>query len=1189
MVLRYLPYLNLSNSLLFKKHSLFVLLLISSICTAQLEIKNLSGLTGKKEAPVQLVYQDLDGYLYAATAEGLYKYNGIQTKQLFADHFRSEKHITAIYSTTNNVLWLGTADGSVYTITKGKLDSITLPKLESSSKITAFATFNNKLFAASYGNGIFEIDGTKVTQITTEKGLSDNVVYSLCQAQNYLWCATDGGITQFKLSKAAPIISTISTKDGLPDNIVRDLYFTGKRLLVAMQDSGVCSYYPDKNKLVVEAFFREWSLGPVVNVVEFDNGVLNIATEREGLLQVQKGRVSIYKYGDKIKADRISQMYCDREKSLWLVSQKGLSQLVDNRYKLLLPSKDEKDKKVLALATDQNNDLWVATEKGFSRIVRDASGGLNIWNEQSGQDFITSCAITGPDGNPWFGTYGKGIAVFDAQQLKKHFLNVAGGDLTNDNVSSIFTENGKDIYVATLGGGIIKVRYNEKTRHLEKIAIYTEEDGLGSNYVYAAITGTDGVLYAATDGGGLQKLENGSFINLTKKFGFKSSTAFSLCKDPMGHITATSNEDGILHYDGNKLTRYRANEGLRDEQPAQIISSKNNLLCIHSKGIDKINCANNVISYYDLPETDYEANLNAVAYHDGYIYSGTSAGIIVYRTGKQAYDSLKPKVHITNLFLSYKPIPADSLYEYSHNQNNLGFAFEGIWLKRPTQLHYRYRLAGLEDEWQISDEAKTVNYNNLAPGEYSFIVQAQNDEDMWSDAATYSFIINTPIWKRWWFWVLAIVLGVSGIYMFVRYRLVALQKENAELERRVTERTEQIAAQSRIIAEKNKTLEQLSLVASKTDNVVLILDAEGNLEYTNESFEKLHGVGVDVLIAEYGRSIYGLSNNANISSIITDAIKNKRSVNYESLNKKVKDQEFWESSTLTPIFDDEGKLRKIIIIDTDVTLRKKQEQIIVQKNKDITDSIFYAKKIQHAILPPVTLIRRYLPDSFVLYMTKDIVSGDFFWFGHFENYSIIAAIDCTGHGVPGAFMSLIGYSALNRIVNEQKIHEPSKILEALNLGVISILHKNDSESKDGMDIAICKIDHKSGTLWYAGAMRPLWIVNGNNFTEIKADKIPIGTKPADREGGISYTTHQIEPKEGDYFYVFTDGYADQFGGDRDKKYSTGRFKEYLIGLHGKDSIQKEDLLREEHQGWKGQHEQVDDILVIGFSTKNKSL
>jgi serine phosphatase RsbU (regulator of sigma subunit) len=303
------------------------------------------------------------------------------------------------------------------------------------------------------------------------------------------------------------------------------------------------------------------------------------------------------------------------------------------------------------------------------------------------------------------------------------------------------------------------------------------------------------------------------------------------------------------------------------------------------------------------------------------------------------------------------------------------------------------------------------------------------------------------------------------------------------------------------------------------------------------------------------------------------------------LNKKVgSDTEIWESSTLTPIFDDFGTLKKIIIIDTDVSVRKKQEQIITQKNKDITDSIAYARKIQHAILPSDTLIKEYIPRSFVLYLTKDIVSGDFYWFSHFADFSILAAVDCTGHGVPGAFMSLIGYNQLNKIVNEEKITDPKDILSALNDGVLSVLHKNESESKDGMDIAICKIYHKSNKLEYAGAMRPLWIVSKEGIlTEIKADKIPIGTKQKDRTEPIAYHTQSFETNKGDTYYIFTDGYADQFGGEKDKKYSTGRFKELLIANAPLSPEQQEINIRKEHLNWKADNEQVDDILIIGFT------
>ena len=247
------------------------------------------------------------------------------------------------------------------------------------------------------------------------------------------------------------------------------------------------------------------------------------------------------------------------------------------------------------------------------------------------------------------------------------------------------------------------------------------------------------------------------------------------------------------------------------------------------------------------------------------------------------------------------------------------------------------------------------------------------------------------------------------------------------------------------------------------------------------------------------------------------------------------------------------------------------------------DSIEYARKIQTAILPPEVIIKKHLPDSFVLYQTKDTVSGDFYWFTEKDNFSIIAAVDCTGHGVPGAFMSLIGYNQLNKIVNEQNISDPGEILSELNKGVLEALYKNQKEaSKDGMDLAICKIHHNKKTVEFAGSMRPLWILNNGEVIEIRGDKIPIGTMPDEIRKQICFTTHSIKVKKGDVFYIFTDGYADQFGGDRGKKLCSARLKNILINNYSKTINEQHGLLMEEHEKWRGDNEQVDDILVIGF-------
>lgn len=1165
----------------------FVLFVYSTLLFSQLQVKNYFSITGKKDISVNVIAQDFTGYLWLGTNEGIYKFDGLNGMQVGKETAALKKEISALFIDSKETIWIGTKSGQVYFIKGTKIDSVVLPK-PNEEKITSFCELKLGICIGTYGNGIYCWSKGNISHFTNEGGLSDNVIYKITgDGNNSFWCGTDAGITQVQSVFEKPRFMVISDKMGLPDNIVRDLVFEENRILISMQDSGICYYNISAKKIERNPFFTNWALGPVLNAYTQTQNKLVLGTEKNGLVQIDKGAINVYNYQHYIQNSSINQVFIDREKQIWVASKKGISHFTERRYNFINAGKGLNDYKILALAIDNDNAVWIGTTKGISKIMNDAEGKTivnKIWDLDK---YTISCATKAPDGNIWFGTYGNGIIILSSETKNSVIINSKEDKLANDNISNIYFADKNTVYISTLGGGLVKAHLElegkQKVFSIEKT--YTEIEGLGSNYVYAAITDNNSKLYLATDGGGLQVLENGKFIDLTKKFKLSSNTVFSLCKDKYNTIWASSNANGVLRYDGKSLSSVNMSNGLRDDQPQQLIASNNIVYAINSKGIDKINCEDNSVSYYDLYDGDMEPNLNAVFFSDGRIFSGTNNGVLTFRTNTESSDSIKPVVFIKSFFLNYKPFPIDSIFEFRYNQNNIAFAFDGIWLKNPRKLLFRYKLHGLEDEWLFSDEGKTVNYNNLSPGYYTFIVQVKNEEDVWSDPTGHSFTILTPLWKRWWFWVLLIALGATSVYTFVKYRLKTLQRENLLLERRVKERTSQIEKQSKIIESKNIELEQLSLVASKTDNVVLILDADGRLEYINESFVKLNKLDMDQLKQKYGATIFELSNNPNIREIVEDAVSNKRSVNYESLNKKVESgAETWESSTLTPIFDDIGNLKKIIIIDTDVSVRKKQEQIIVQKNKDITDSISYARKIQHAILPSDALIKTHIPDSFVLYMTKDIVSGDFYWFTHFEDCCIIAAVDCTGHGVPGAFMSLIGYNLLNRIVNEERITDPKNILMELNNGVLGVLHKNESESKDGMDIAICKINYKKNTLEYAGAMRPLWIVNtAGELTEIKADKIPIGTKQKDRDETIAYTTHMIDTNKGDTFYIFTDGYADQFGGSKDKKYSTGKFKDLLIKNYKLDFANQEKIIKHEHLDWKAENEQVDDILIIGFT------
>ena len=282
-----------------------------------------------------------------------------------------------------------------------------------------------------------------------------------------------------------------------------------------------------------------------------------------------------------------------------------------------------------------------------------------------------------------------------------------------------------------------------------------------------------------------------------------------------------------------------------------------------------------------------------------------------------------------------------------------------------------------------------------------------------------------------------------------------------------------------------------------------------------------------------------------------------------------------------------------------------QKHEIEEKNKDIVDSINYAEKIQRAILPQEEMRERILPNSFVLFRPKDIVSGDFYWMSQHGGKVLFTAADCTGHGVPGAFMSMIGTALLNETVNEQDNTVPSKILDYVKAGVIKSLKQGEyGESKDGMDVALCAIDFSKNILEYAGANNPLYVIrksevgglfdhygkelkiapyleeDGLNLYEVKADKMPLAYYPG-CEGEV-FTNNYIQLQDGDSIYVASDGFPDQFGGVKGKKFMYKKFKRLLMSLNSETMDKQNELLEKSILDWMGnEHEQIDDICIIG--------
>jgi serine phosphatase RsbU (regulator of sigma subunit) len=254
-----------------------------------------------------------------------------------------------------------------------------------------------------------------------------------------------------------------------------------------------------------------------------------------------------------------------------------------------------------------------------------------------------------------------------------------------------------------------------------------------------------------------------------------------------------------------------------------------------------------------------------------------------------------------------------------------------------------------------------------------------------------------------------------------------------------------------------------------------------------------------------------------------------------------------------------------------------RDQIAYQK-KHITDSIMYAKRIQTALIPSLELFSDKL-EHFVLYKPLAIVSGDFYWVSANGSKQVIISADCTGHGVPGAFMSMLGVTMLNEIVNGKQVLMPDQIIEQLRAGVIKALNQvvDEDTVKDGMDIAVCLVDFDENVLWYAGANNPLYVIRDGELIHYRADKMPVAIHYKMQP----FVLNKIDLKKGDTFYIFSDGYADQFGGPKEKKFMSMQLKETLIAMSGIPMLQQGEKLDEIFEKWRGDNPQVDDVTLIG--------
>lgn len=370
-------------------------------------------------------------------------------------------------------------------------------------------------------------------------------------------------------------------------------------------------------------------------------------------------------------------------------------------------------------------------------------------------------------------------------------------------------------------------------------------------------------------------------------------------------------------------------------------------------------------------------------------------------------------------------------------------------------------------------------------------------------------------------------------------------------------------------------------------NFILRINKAGQILFANPIISRITGKNV----GDYtGKTIYDSDMDQELITLceqcLENAEKKKRKYTMETSIPTVLGERMMFLVTI-PELNPDKELTSIVMLMQDITDQQIATHDLTLRNKKITDSINYSKKIQEALLPTSNKLRYYLPDSCILLKPKDMVSGDFPWVSRKDDFTYIAAVDCTGHGVPGALLSIIIHFLLNEIIKIEGDLLPAKILEVLHVHTKKTLkqHMPHVESSDGADIALCRIDSASGELCYAGAHRPLFYLRKGTIHEVKGDKQPIGGEHYARKSKrLYFTNHYIPIEPEDKFLIFSDGLSDQFGGEgQPAKFGSRNIKNILLQCAGKDSSETVATLETEFNTWKSNQKQLDDVLAICFS------
>jgi ligand-binding sensor domain-containing protein len=641
----------------------------------------------------------------------------------------------------------------------------------------------NNIWIATNGEGIYHFKNNHLYLIDAANGMSDLHIHALVQAANGdMLAATDAGINICKNVNGNIKVTVTGPNEGLPDYYVTAITPAGKNTFwIGLQEKGFCLYDHNNGKITVPAADTAWKYGQV-NALLVSQKTLWIGTEENGLLWKGANNQPVQLYNNKSDfGNKVTGLLQDDQNNVWANTSTALTRTTGNQLQLLPLYDKTIFETIRAMLCDHQNNFWVSTA---GRLVKyTLTNGIYTkkdyrFAELNNKTDIT-CLYQDNNHNIWIGTMGKGILILDPQTDMHRPLN-ENPLMKNASILSI-AGNGKTVCVGGFEGvaAVFDIGgENNKIAARYKYSNYNNIDNIGTNYIYAIYKDTRNRIWFAMGEKGLNVLENGRFVHYGKENGLLDDRIFSITEDKKGNIWFNTKSAGIYCFNGKSFKNYSTANGLSD---LEIISLKTgpwgNIVVVNRKGIDILDVNAGTFSYLD----NYQGMAD-VSLYTGAVTQDTSSnvafctskGIVMYSPGENTIRH--PRTIIENVQLFLTDVDKDKVGNYNSDQNTFQFYFTGLYYTNPDDIHYQYKLDDLDTGW-ISTRDRNVSFLRLQPGKYTFHIRSSlSDNFENADEATYSFFIGKPLWKRYWFIAIVILLSGGLLYWYIKNRERNLKK-----------------------------------------------------------------------------------------------------------------------------------------------------------------------------------------------------------------------------------------------------------------------------------------------------------------------------------------------------------------------------------------------------------------------------